>query len=115
MSYDSTAISYDPSAPVSSQRNAVRFLLQDNGQVETFTDDEVDAYLATSSNVWGAAVDLASLLVDRVSQRTAGKSTVKYQNIINRIPEWRRRAQTYSSAAALGDRVLPSVVQSTDS
>ena len=115
MSYDSTAISADPSAPVPSQRNFVRMLLRDNGTgPETFQDSEIDAYLATCSNVWACAVEMASILIDRISERKAGKSSVSYQMIVKRVPEWRRRAQAYQNANLLGKAYGPADVPNVD-
>ena len=113
MSYDPATISYATDAPIDQRRNALRFLLQDTGPNETFQDNELDAYLAQCGTVWTAAIELASLLIDRVSERKAGKNWVRYQNIINRIPEWRRRAEAASNAELLGNEVSHGDVSDT--
>ena len=113
MSYQADAISYSSDAPIDQRRNALRFLLQDNGPKEIFLDNELDAYLSQCGTVWTAAIELASLLIDRKSESKAGKNWVRYQNIINRIPEWRRRAEAASNAELLGNAVTHGDVSDT--
>ena len=94
MAYDATQINFNRTASVEARRNAVRFLIRDTSDNPTFSDDEIDAILGHSANVYDAAIRLAGLVTgSSIKRRRVGRTDIEYFG--NSVPRWLALSQSH--------------------
>ena len=93
--YDPTDVDFNETGGGASARNAVRLLSMDTDtNRQLLSDEEIDAVLATSANVWAAAIIIAEIVTNNaVKRRKVGRTEIEFY--ANRIPIWQTRADTH--------------------
>ena len=97
MAYDPENIGYKNGDSLDARRNAIRFLIDDKGSPERYTDSELDAWLAEWSSVWQAAALLADKEIGAgVDEEDIGSATrIRYLRKMS--PIWRARANSHQA------------------